>query len=426
MTKKMAIVVIHGIGEQKPFETLDSFAKGLERSYHARGTKITLKHDLLWFDGWGESCISFKPDTSSSSNYERIDILEYYWSHMTQRKITQSEVTDWIFQVAQGGVKSPLYEKGRLKTTDCDRNETLFNKDGELKRSEYIAQIMCISGWIKPLFKLLLAALPYLRKLKPAFAAMETIPYLGTLKKVLDSLSSFIKGLFSRVMVDFIGDIALYCTADVKSEYYATRTQILNSAAEKVKLLALNDNYDEILLCGHSLGSVIAYDVIDRMNRMMQHDVALRGEKKKFKGIVTFGSPLDKVAFFFDEHIDSKKQPIRYATVSFLHSFRRNVQNPIPVQVPGDSGGQYRTIEVGTTIQPHLSTIPWLNFWTQFDVISGHLDVYKDVENIKLALPKELEFKFSSLSKVKLFITSHNAYWRTDEMYDRIIKDFMG
>jgi hypothetical protein len=225
------------------------------------------------------------------------------------------------------------------------------------------------------------------------------------------------------LLVDYVIDIALYCTADVKSEYYANRTQSLNGAADKVKLLAMNDDYDEILLCGHSLGGVIAYDVIDRMNLLMHYDIALRSEKSKFKDIVTFGSPLDKVASFFDEYIDSKKQPIRYAPVSFLHGFRRkDVDNPIYVQVQND-GGEAHTLEVGTTIQQYLSAIPWLNFWTPTDVISGHLDIYENVDNIEMDFAPES--KLSSLSKMKLFITSHTHYWKSEKLYNNIVNKFM-
>ena len=401
MAKKMSIVVIHGIGEQKPFETLDAFAQGLEKEYRSKGVNVTLKHDLVWFGEWGESCISLIPETD---NGKQIDVFEYYWSHMTQRKITPSEVTDWIFQVARGA--KAHYKK---HPADYSDNNDLFTKDGELKMSEYLARIVSMGG--------------YLRYLKPLFWLVEALPWSKTLKTLMQRLFNTIKRPLSRVLVDYVGDIALYCTADVKSEYYATRTQILNGAADKVKLLAMNDDYDEILLCGHSLGSVIAYDVIDRMNLLMHHDIALRGEKSKFKGIVTFGSPLDKVAFFFDEYIDSKKQPIRYATVSFLHGFRRkDVDNPIRVPVQ-DDGGNSHTIEVGTTIQQYLSAIPWLNFWTPTDVISGHLDIYDKVENIEMNFaPESMR---SSLSKMKLFITSHNHYWKSEKLYNNIVEKFM-
>ena len=401
MTKKMAIVVIHGIGEQKPFETLDAFAQGLEKEYGARGVNVTLKHDLVWFGDWGESCISFIP---KDAEYKQIDIFEYYWSQMTQRKITAAEVTDWIFQVAHGA--NSHYKKEGKDPANYKHNKELFKKDGEFKMSEYLAQIVSMGG--------------YLRYLKLLFPLMDVYPLTKT---IMQRLLNTIKRPLSRALVDYVGDIALYCTADVKSEYYATRTQILNGAADKVKLLAMNDKYDEILICGHSLGSVIAYDVIDRMNQQMQHDIALRGEKDKFKGMVTFGSPLDKVAFFFDEYIDSKKQPIRYTIVSFLHGFRRkDVDNPIRVKVQND-GGESQTIEIGTTMQQYLSEIPWLNFWTTTDVISGHLDIYENVKNIDMNFATKSNL--SPLSTMKLFITSHTHYWKAEKLYNDIVSNFM-
>jgi hypothetical protein len=147
MAKKMAIVVIHGIGEQNPFETLDAFAQGLEKEYRSKGVNVTLKHDLFWFGDWGESCISLIPE---DTKYKQIDIFEYYWSHMTQRKITPSEVTDWIFQVARGA--KAHYKK---HPADYSDNNDLFTKDGELKMSEYLSRIVSMGGYLrylKPLF----------------------------------------------------------------------------------------------------------------------------------------------------------------------------------------------------------------------------------------------------------------------------------
>jgi|GEM_PF-4941714 len=561
--KKMAIVVIHGIGEQKPFETLDSFVKKFAEEYNFKRSKVTLKHNLVWFENWGESCISLIPEDKT---YKQIDVLEYYWSHMTQRKITMSEVTDWVLNVARGGSKFHLYQDQQVDISHRD-DDALFNDYGELKISEYLASILCISGWSKPLFKLLFGCketIPFLRNLKPAFEGVETIPVLGLVTKGFGLAGRLLKPLFSRIMVDYIGDIALYCTTDVKSEYFETRKKILDTAVDKIKLLALNKDYDEILLCGHSLGSVIAYDVIDRLNILMNKTEVIEKDKDntimpehapKFRGIITFGSPLDKVAFFFNEYIDQNKQPIRHEIVSQLHTFRRSHASPkkasthqfkkrirgrkqllgyltiscvrgslhrkditYPINIESGAGYHiqiqqiesrkqlfhytmhgllhlnainypikvpvllksreqligyrflYRIsrlfrrkkaqaptpiINVDRGLKDPLRNIPWLNFWTPFDVISGYLDAYHEVINLNLSdeediavflekhrdpsnllalsvkstsyvgkLPSRTK-KLLPWNKAQRFINSHRGYWQSADMYDCIISRFM-
>ncbi len=208
--------------------------------------------------------------------------------------------------------------------------------------------------------------------------------------------------VLSGPVVDYLGDVALYCSTDKKSKYFDVRQRILNGAYEKSKFLLESDQYSEILFSGHSLGSVIAYDTLDRLNKEMNVNPKLREYASKIKGLVTFGSPLDKIAFFFDEKIDQVRQNIRYAIVSQLHSFKRvNVD----------------TTSLENGVEQCLADVKWLNFWTKPDPVSGHLDVYKDVSNIELDFSK-------TIGDSDLSVKSHSFYWQSEEMYQKIIKEF--
>ena len=389
MSKKTAIVVIHGIGEQKPFETLDAFVRPLAK---AIARNIRCQHDLIWFKEWGESCISLLDDAKIHS---QIDVLEYYWSHLTQRKISSKEIIDWIITVAQGAER--YYSKPKQKSSE--RNERLFIADGEFKHLKYLITMISWGGWLKYIFYLLLNI-------------GEFLPFVKNTIKVQKVAFNLVSPFIGKILVNYFGDVTLYSTTDAKSEYYTVRQEILNGAVEKVRMILENDEYDKILLCGHSLGSVIVYDVIDRLNMLIQNNQELREKAiDKLKGMVSFGSPLDKIAFFFDEHINRSKQPVRYAITSYLHGFRRNNID--------------RPIEIDSTMRGYLCDIPWFNFWCSTDPAGGHLDVYAGVENIKLDFaPKRGKNKFLSfLSDIKLSIDSHNFYWEADEMYKRIVKE---
>ncbi|MFH1856404.1 MAG: hypothetical protein ABH836_04130, partial [Candidatus Omnitrophota bacterium] len=127
----------------------------------------------------------------------------------------------------------------------------------------------------------------------------------------------------------------------------------------------------------------------------------------KIKGLVTFGSPLDKIAFFFDEKVNQKEQAFRYAIISQLHGFKRvNVDT--------------ETLENG--VHQYFDDMKWLNFWTKPDPVSGHLDVYKGLENIELDFSDKI--KIRRVLGSEFAIESHGLYWQSQEMFSRIIKEF--
>ena len=66
--------------------------------------------------------------------------------------------------------------------------------------------------------------------------------------------------------------------------------------------------YDRVLIAGHSLGSVIAYDTLNelldraRSSNSTAHAFAPR-DLEKLRGLVTFGCPLNKIFYFSREQL---------------------------------------------------------------------------------------------------------------------------
>lgn len=386
MGRKIAILVIHGIGQQKPFQTLDEFVRPFIKSYEkfirAKGPdpQVTKDHLLKKFPKWIESCISISCDVPGNPG---VDMYEYYWAHMTQQKIKESEVKSWIQDVAKGAER--FYRREARRFDEKEKNDELFSRDGEFRHIKYLVKMLRLGHFLGRLYHIA----KILGKVKPIY------------------ISNVVNQILRAPLVDYLGDVTLYCCADKKTQYFEVRRRILEGAVEMTKHLLENEEYSEIILVGHSLGSVVGYDTLDRLNKEMNVNPHLRQYASKIKGVVTFGSPLDKIAFFFDEHINPKRHKVRYAIVSQLHGFKR-------VNIDSET--------LKNNIRQYFQDVKWLNFWSKTDPISGHLDVYKDVRNIEMDFSNDIKgFRWWG---AKLLFDSHFLYWRDDRMYEKIIQEF--
>ncbi|OHB52546.1 MAG: hypothetical protein A2099_01295 [Planctomycetes bacterium GWF2_39_10] len=370
--KKTAFLIIHGIGEQSPFETLDAFVRGFYKVLEKKnnGKNIAIEHRIKPRTGddkieWVENFISLVKEDRTEC---RIDFYEYYWAHRMEREITFQELVDWLIKASDNAKK--FYKKNKI-----------IVEKYELKGGDY--WYLKHLGW-------------FLRLL--AFLRIQKIPYF-------DFIYPFIKPFISKgkkLFIDYMGDVAIYEETDVKNKHYNIRRAILDEAVKEIKAL-IDMDYEEIIIAGHSLGSVIAYDSLNKVVQKMNQDPdEWRSEHtKKIGGLVTFGSPLDKIAFFFREHTLQDQYVLRQI-LAHLHCFKNRDLNLI-----GEK------IEVKRPYEKLLdNTVEWINFWDKKDPVSGHLDFYVVDENIKLDMGRK-------------YGISHTAYWEYEEMYSKICEHFL-
>jgi len=146
------------------------------------------------------------------------------------------------------------------------------------------------------------------------------------------------------LMIEYVGDVAAYVTPNKLDTFSEVRTKIKDIAyqsASAVFLARADDNtplYTKVAVVGHSLGSVIAYDTL---NRLINEDLLTgqgAGIIKQTGLLMTFGSPLDKIAFFFTaigknvrhirEQLASVVQPLiqdySYRPFKWINVFSRN------------------------------------------------------------------------------------------------------
>ena len=427
--QKTAILVIHGIGSQYPFSTMDQFARSLINSFEDTGLS-----DLIV-----EHCVAKREENDGecwNDNYIRvinkgsecpIDIYEYYWAHHTEEKMKLKDIQRWVIQTVKGAEK--FYKQNEDLAIKCNDKSAFFTEKGVLKTNKYRAFLIGVAGVI-----------PVYRGLWLGVAALVSkIPLMGALgEKMIDAMNSKISSSLSNV----IGDIAIYNSIDPKSSFYQIRKEILDGAVNAVKYLlelqgsnrpgVKNTNslsYSRVILAGHSLGSQIAFDAINRLTQMIstgemtgvdsaggyistEGSIArvgaggkrLENVSDQLCGLVTFGSPLDKIAFFLRQQVTGK-QYLRLQIVQNYHSFKQKEWIGLLA-----SDVKYR---LESPYKRIFDDIRWYNYHDAGDPISGRLDYYKKVRNIRCSYKKKWRG------------VTHGNYWTDKKMFREIITDFI-
>lgn len=430
--KRTAILVIHGVGEQNPFEALDGFVCGLHKFFKSTGAKSKLSHiikkrDAVGGGNWTESFVEF--DAEALEHTLRIDVHECYWADLTEKKISVGEVYSWMLATIWGAIRFLVSDWEKVKAIRITDSKELKASRGKIKiivsNAFSFFHLLIISYRI--LIALLLgvivsvAVLYYLGFFGPDFSLSDPIKYItqGSTKSFseinfwlrgsaglaviygltrLKFVASFFKKMFGSFLTEYLGDFVIYTTTDEKSSHFQLRQQILARTQSLLESLLKEDKYDRVIVAGHSLGSVIAFDVLNRINikANLEPGAVPVG---KIAGLITFGSPLDKVALFFGQHAE-KNQHVRRQIIEQLYSFRAVQLDP-----------SRNAFNVGNPIEQKFNDFPWVNYWSSRDPISGQLDFYTNLENKPL--------------KVKGILGSaHVNYWETDKMYEHIISRF--
>lgn len=443
VSENTAILVVHGIGNQLPFETIDSFGKGLIDGYckGCEHTDIVIEHLLVpksagqGKDKWFDNVIRLRKE---GKDEPYIDLYEYYWANYTQDKTDAGDISKWIDGVAAGAGSFYSMKKNAAlgKKYQAGASE-FFDSKGNLRKGRY---------------KRFLFALRYLIPAVQAVVGfvlnfINGIPVIG--RFVSETLRRFNQNTVYKFN-NVVGDIVVYNITDPKNKYYCVKREIMDGAVKALKFLIerekdnedqpANENeagelfYPSVLVAGHSLGTQVSYDAINKINLMINEnelknygpDGYLRknpsipaGAAKdqthisnQLRGFITFGSPLDKIAFFLRETVDDTMY-IRQQVLDHYHGFK---QNDWSLTSPP---ANYHL--VNCSLQRFLEDIPWRNYFDYYDPVSGSLDFYKNLENIDCVFVKG---KTNSIRKRVMNFT-HSNYWECPEFYIDIIHKFL-
>lgn len=390
---RTAFFLIHGVGEQNPFETVDYSAQNFIKYFEAQNLPLVVEHLVAkrrrtTGSIWTESFIRL-----SSKDPEQdwlIDIHEYYWANHTANKISVAETLQWAEQTLSGTIK--FYS--------LQENKSLF--EGLQQDKDYKGLFKFRLRWLTIFLRLFNFVYPGLRLLLWVILFLLG-PFLRG--RFLQSAWNLSKRLVTPPLVNFVGDVAIYTTTDVKLPLEKLREQILTESLTLLKAILKDNeaNYDQVILIGHSLGSCIAYDTLN----LLCIEASLSKNKgkslviDKIKGLITFGSPLDKIAFFFREQAQ-KEQYIRSSILEHLNSFR--------VKPQAARSNLYLT---KNPVDCKLDQVRWVNYYHLKDPISGHLDYYDNVNNIGMKY------------KATWGVEAHTGYWTDASFYEDIAQRFL-
>lgn len=210
--------------------------------------------------------------------------------------------------------------------------------------------------------------------------------------------------LVRTLLVQYAGDVAAYVTPHTLDKFSELREKIKATVLTKARSVyaALSDDgsgyeYERVSVVGHSLGSVIVYDTLNRLineDSLAAGQVALGGAAAgaqylgvltRTQQLVTFGSPLDKTAFLFalQGGATSEAREALAATVQpLIQDFR------------------FRTFE-------------WTNVYSPWDIISGPLELY-DLPDRSNPNPVDNV----SDPEASTLLVAHTEYWKNRKVFE--------
>lgn len=269
--KKQAVVVIHGMGEQIPMETLRSVVKTVWET-----------DSEVCSQGSDENQIWSKPDrrnrsfelrritTQRSSEGKRTDFYEFYWAHL-MHGTTWEHFKAWFFQL-------------------------VLRWPSTVPKDVFLA-------WLVLLFLTLVVILFAAAAVLPAFEWIEALFGWSAPEWLQDGFFALLSivgaWLINRVLLKYVGDVARYVKAMPPN--VARRQEIREKGVELLEtLMGINSSnfneilrnwekqeegsqpltwdteYDRIIVISHSLGTIVAYDILKhcfaRVNRFVEFD----------------------------------------------------------------------------------------------------------------------------------------------------------
>jgi len=233
---RQAVVIFHGMGNQRPGETLMGLVLGGAIPPSQRNGEAVpgyIKPDRL-----SESfeMREYTLDADQKAGRPHTDVYEAYWAHLVEGTTT-GQVTSWAFSV--------------------------------LRKWRNVPRQLAVSLWV--IRVLIVLALGLVISVMTGWIALPMI----LTSSVVVAIVAIIWGIISKLYAGVLGDVARY--VQPLPENIEVRQRVREVGVDLMSRLHDDGRYDRIVILAHSLGSIVAYDVISQfwLERHRQHQAPI-------------------------------------------------------------------------------------------------------------------------------------------------------
>jgi hypothetical protein len=178
----------------------------------------------------------------------------------------------------------------------------------------------------------------------------------------------------STFLSESLGDVQVYTNRNELVTYFTARRDVLATAQQLFKTLQRR-NYDSVGIVGHSLGSVVA---VDTMYTLSQRDPDLL---PKIDSLVTFGSALEKVRYFFSRETDDYS-PLALEDLRALDEEISNARDPSDTEGRSAISQRLSALQTAVAVTGRGETEggegrAWLNLWYRNDIVANPITTFR-------------------------------------------------
>ncbi len=416
----VAVLVCHGMGQQVRYETISAVANAIRIEAEKAGG-VAEPLDVRLFQQDHSICTRAEISWTDKAHVPHAaHVYEAYWAPLTEGRVTYWDTIKFLLLAAWNGLRySTPFRKTTFKRWMFGQPQPL-----DIGASTWwslvvvlaflLAQVAIIAGvslTVASRYKQFLSApVPALHVaglwhalalwLLPFFPGGVTLHGTSIASPAWWTAAAKLALWFAAIaevvvaryfVIEFVGDVAAYISPYKDSKFDELRQKIQKVGLDVGTViygfgaaLASVPRYQKVVVVGHSLGSVLAYDTLNALINL--DNVSAPADRRdviaRTTALVTFGSPLDKTAFIFRMQTKDKQDWIR-------EQLAASVQ-PLIVDY--------------AAFRP--PTFRWVNLWSPMDIISGSLDYYDAVPD---ADPRHVMNKRDPSARIPL--VAHTQYW---------------
>lgn len=264
---RTAVVVVHGMGEQRPLDTLNSFVEtalkriAKERKYYSRPAKWTNSYEA-------RRILAFSLGPEDKPVRGQTEIFEYHWSYM----MTGNKLGDVLPTSLRLLLRFPWKVPSGMR-------------------------FLWVLAWL-----LLIGIGVALYLLHRNGVIFEEFTVAGVLKSVAASGAivagvTALLGWASLFVTSSFVDVVRYLDTSPRS--YEARRAIRGGMVELLRALQNDGRYSRIVVVAHSLGAYIAYDAISSLwsetSRLHGGPVGVSGPARPLAGLPALEKKSDEI-----------------------------------------------------------------------------------------------------------------------------------